>query len=376
MVKRLLLLVSIFVFCGTYAQKPEKKQEKKFPVKIDGTIRNFTGKTIYVHHKTPESTISDSAKVANGKFMFNLKASEPTMYWFTTTPDAGSKLTYVFFADEGTSKVNLIGDSLYYSAVEAGPTQQDYLQYRMVINNLVMQQQRMQSDYNAAQQAGDMNRMTAIQQEFQGLNTQYVNDMKNFMKAHPKSHMSAFILGNDLNNENIAAEQVIEALGYLDNSLASNSFVAATNKKVNAIRGTMVGYPANNFSQNTPDGKPVKLSDYKGQYVLIDFWASWCRPCRMENPNVVSAYQRYKNKGFTVLGVSMDSNKDLWTQAIKADNLTWQHVSDLKGWGNEVGILYGVKGIPQNFLVDKEGKIVAKNLRGPELDEKLAEIIK
>jgi peroxiredoxin len=138
----------------------------------------------------------------------------------------------------------------------------------------------------------------------------------------------------------------------------------------------MVGYPANNFSQNTPEGKTLKLSDFKGKYVLIDFWASWCKPCRMENPNVVNAYNRFKDKGFIVLGVSMDSNKDAWVNAIKVDNLTWPHVSDLKGWGNEVGIMYGVKGIPQNFLVDKEGKIVGKNLRGPELDQKLAEIIK
>jgi peroxiredoxin len=148
------------------------------------------------------------------------------------------------------------------------------------------------------------------------------------------------------------------------------------NKRLETIKGTMVGYKATNFAQNSPEGKPVKLSDFKGKYVLLDFWASWCRPCRMENPNVVAAYNRYKNKGFTVLGVSMDTNKDLWTAAIAADNLTWTHVSDLKGWGNEAGILYSVKGIPQNFLIDKEGKIVAKNLRGAELDEKLAEIIK
>ena len=110
--------------------------------------------------------------------------------------------------------------------------------------------------------------------------------------------------------------------------------------------------------------------------MLIDFWASWCKPCRMENPNVVAAYNRFKDKGFTVLGVSMDSNRDPWLAAIQQDNLTWTHVSDLKGWGNEVGKLYGVQGIPQNFLVDKDGKIIAKDLRGAALEEKLAEVLK
>jgi peroxiredoxin len=138
----------------------------------------------------------------------------------------------------------------------------------------------------------------------------------------------------------------------------------------------MVGSQAIDFTQNDVDGKPVTLSSFKGKYVLVDFWASWCGPCRGENPNVVSAYERYKNKNFTILGVSLDQVKPNWLKAIKDDNLTWTHVSDLQYWSNAVARLYRIESVPANFLIDPSGKIIAKNIRGEELQRKLAEILK
>ncbi len=149
---------------------------------------------------------------------------------------------------------------------------------------------------------------------------------------------------------------------------------AQIKKQLEYSKSFEIGGTAPDFTQQTPDGKDLKLSDLRGKVVLIDFWASWCGPCRRENPNVVKVYSKYKEKGFEILGVSLDNNRERWLQAIEQDGLMWQHVSDLKYWQNEVAQLYSVRSIPHTILLDAEGKIIARNLRGPALEEKLAEI--
>ena len=149
-------------------------------------------------------------------------------------------------------------------------------------------------------------------------------------------------------------------------------------KMLQVIKDVAIGAQAPNFTQQTPDGKAVSLADYRGKYVLVDFWASWCKPCREENPVVAKVYNEYKGRNFDILGVSLDHEKsrEKWLKAIKDDQLTWTQVSDLRGWENEVATRYHVQGVPQNFLIDPSGKIIAANLRGDELKAALTRCIK
>lgn len=161
---------------------------------------------------------------------------------------------------------------------------------------------------------------------------------------------------------------------YLNQFCEDSNACQSLKSQIKNAESFLVGAEAPDFTMMNLDGEPVSLSDFKGKVVLIDFWASWCGPCRKDNPHVVELYKKYKADGFEILGVSLDKTKDRWEQAIAKDNLTWTHVSDLKGWQNAVAQMYSVKSIPHTVLLDEEGKIIARKLRGPQLDQKLASI--
>ena len=214
---------------------------------------------------------------------------------------------------------------------------------------------------------------TPIFMEFEGYKQTFFSENQNSPALLP-------LLSTIDPNENFEAYELVvdQIVKGFDGAPSVNQIKAMylqLKEQHNEMQFLSPGKIAPDFSQAKQDGKPLKLSDLKGKVVLIDFWASWCGPCRRENPNVVKLYEKYQKNGFTVLSVSLDQNKDQWLAAVKKDNLTWpNHVSDLKGWSNEAAKQYKVTGIPFTVLVDKEGKIINKNLRGPELEKTLESI--
>lgn len=194
-----------------------------------------------------------------------------------------------------------------------------------------------------------------------------------FAKTHPNSYFALVALSEAAGSK-VDVAKVQPLFNALNKELKATDMGRELAQRMEASGITAVGKTAPLFTQNNAVGKPVALADFKGKVVLVEFWASWCSPCRAENPNLVKQYQTYKDKGFEIISVSLDNVKERWLEAIEKDGLAWTHVSDLKGWNNEVGRLYGVRAVPASFLVDAQGKIIGNGLRGEPLNKKLAEI--
>ncbi len=228
--------------------------------------------------------------------------------------------------------------------------------------------------FNAAAQRNDEARMEAIRAEYYT----YIQKTNDQIADLMVKHSPSLAVINLLKSGTIDRDQYFDTYMKVAENLRAewpNYGVAREFiKHVETMKATAVGQPAPEIALPNPQGEVIKLSSLKGKYVLVDFWAKWCGPCRRENPNVVKAYNKYKDKGFTVYGVSLDRTREDWLQAIEEDNLTWTHVSDLKFWQSEAAKTYGITAIPFSILLDPNGVIIAKNLRGTALDKKLAEI--
>jgi len=337
---------------------------------ITGNIKGLPDSTMVFIARPGQSTdVLATAYAQKGRFALFGKTGDGDIYQlnFTGYPNQAD----VFLTP---SKLSVTGDvkALNKLVFTGSSAQNDYQTYTAKFDALKERLAKLAGLINKTQPGPGRD---SLIQQYEKSKQKVLEQVELFVKAKPASPVTPFIIyvTSPVDNNISGVEARYEALQPVAKETFYGREIA---KLIASSKVGLEGTQAIDFTQNDTANKPVSLSSFKGKYVLVDFWASWCGPCRHENPAVVAAYNQYKDKNFTILSVSLDQNKDKWKQAIAADNLAWTHVSDLKYWQNEVAQLYHVQSIPANFLIDPTGKIIARNLRGEALYEALGKLLK
>jgi peroxiredoxin len=340
--------------------------------KISGIVKGVDTGLVYLQKMDTTGWISvDSVKLQKGEFTFKGKVESPDRWNIKLK---GKDFLYPFYLENSNISMVVHSDS---AVIEVkGSENQD------TFNGYVKKNDSIQKLINALDPLfvkADSLKDTVTMNKLDDQYTVYDKGMKSiivdFTKKHPTAAAAPWLILR--NAYRFELPELDSLYKVLDTTLSHSFFYKSMGKRIATLKRVQIGNPAVDFTMSDTTGKPLTLSSLKGRILLVDFWASWCGPCRHENPNVVKAYAEFHGKGFDVLGVSFDrpNGKDKWEKAINDDHLTWNHVSDLQFWGNAAGKLYGINSIPANVLLDKDQKIIGKNLRGDALIAKLTELL-
>jgi len=347
------------------------KEDAKPGYTIDYTVTNTSMDTAFLYVLAEDGwNAIDSVALADGKFHFE-GSFEGGEYVAVGNKDRSSSVRLL----AGNDPIVIISDfeQPENDSITGSKLQDEYVAIQDSMSIFDNQLQRIIEDYNTAQQAGDTLILSRLEEEYNSYDKLKDVWMKGWVKNNPQSIVAEFLIVNPL-MYTASTEELDEMFTNLSPEITKNNLYKMIEKKVITLRNSAVGQMAPEITMVDTNGVEQTLSSHFGTYLLIDFWASWCGPCRADNPQMVEIYHKYHDMGYNVFGVSLDNKEDRWKQAINDDKLVWSHVSDLKGWKSAGAASYGVSSIPHTVLVDPNGIIVARGLRGDELEAKLAEV--
>ena len=367
--KRISALIALLITAASCETTPDNGYQ------ITGTISGNIADATKVYLRKSDADLkpaeADSTTVVNGNFSFAGQIGEPELHYIFVE---GSRGGIPLILEKGNLEITAHKDSLFAAEVTGTPQNEAYGEFLEGSQQLANRRNSINQELRTAMAAQDTANMSSLRDEFFELQDEGINFEKTFVQSHPDALISALIINRMLQQQSLPSGEVEALYNGLNQDIRNTSLGSGIAKKLESTKRTAIGSMAPDFSAPTPSGEQLALSQVLGKVTLVDFWAAWCRPCRAENPNVVRVYEKYKDKGLTILGVSLDRNADDWKKAIEVDGLDWHHVSNVR-YFDEIAELYNVSAIPASFILDENGVIVAKNLRGEALEAKIAELL-